>query len=464
MSKWFFSLQFRLIVGFALVLAITLGSISLYIGYAAKREVAKVEQELERVRAARVERLVSQYYEVQGDWKGLQPILERASSLYSRHFVVTDEDGNVVGDSLRRFGHPFRKGKFDVRPAPLHRSGRQIGALLVGPSDAPEGLPEPRLTRFADAINRALLWAGAAAGAGAVLMVSLVSGRALSSVSVLSSVARQLGRGDLSQRVPERGRDEVAELGRTFNAMADDLESAENQRRHLVADVAHELRTPLSNVQGYVEAVRDGVLEPDATTVKTIHQQVMYLAHLVDDLRLLAETEAQDFHLDISPDSLEGVIDRSVEAFRPRAEAKGVTLATEVPPDLPLVEMDRTRITQVVGNLLENAVRHTPSGGEVSLSVRIEDAALARVTVADSGEGISPQALAHVFDRFYRVDPSRTRTTGGAGLGLTIAQHLVQAHGGSIRAASTTGKGSRFIFDLPLVQGAGGEGGRGQES
>ena len=170
----------------------------------------------------------------------------------------------------------------------------------------------------------------------------------------------------------------------------------------------------------------------------------------MEDLKLLAETEAEDFRLNREPDSLEDAIRRSADAFRPRAESKDVAIDIEVPSELPLVEFDRTRIAQVVGNLLENAIRHTPSGGVVTVSAKVEES-LARVMVADSGEGIAPEAVAHVFERFYRVDPSRTRTTGGVGLGLTIAKQLVEAHGGSIRAASTTGKGSRFIFDLPLT-------------
>jgi two-component system sensor histidine kinase BaeS len=232
--------------------------------------------------------------------------------------------------------------------------------------------------------------------------------------------------------------------------MADELQSAERQRQHMVADVAHELRTPLSNIQGYVEAVRDGLLEPDSSTLDTIHQQVLYLSGLVEDLRLLAETEAADFRLDREPDSLEEAIRRSVEAFRPRADARGVDLVAGIEGELPLVNIDRTRIEQVVGNLLENAIRHTPSGGKVTISAKVEDAATVAVTVADTGEGIAADTLPFVFERFYRVDPSRARATGGAGLGLTIAKQLVEAHGGSIRVSSVEGEGTEFHFELPL--------------
>jgi len=260
--------------------------------------------------------------------------------------------------------------------------------------------------------------------------------------------------------VAVKGKDEVAELGHAFNAMADALEDAERQRRNLVADVAHELRTPLSNVQGYTEALKDGVLQPDDATLDTIHQQVLYLAHLIADLRLLAETEAGGFRLAPEPASVAEVVRQTAEAFRPKAEAKGVALALDIPENLPPALLDRTRIEQVIGNLVDNAIRHTPSGGMVTISAETPPAAaesgpgkagVVRIAVSDSGEGIPEALTPFVFDRMYRVDPSRDRSTGGAGLGLTIAKKLVEAHGGSISVASAAGAGSRFAFDLPLA-------------
>jgi two-component system sensor histidine kinase BaeS len=328
--------------------------------------------------------------------------------------------------------------------APFRRRGG-----FAPPQDIREQFREPQLVRFAAAINRAVVWAGLAAVASGILLVSLMSRQALGPVRTLTSAARALGGGDLSRRVVAPGRDEVGELGRTFNSMADGLQDAERQRRNMVADIAHELRTPLSNIQGYIEAIRDGLLEPDGSTLDTIHQQASYLSSLVEDLKTLAETEASGFRLDLQPASIEEVVRGSVEGFRPRAGTGGVTLRVEVAEALPVVQMDRTRIEQVVGNLLENAIRHTPSGGTVAVSAEAADAEGVRVAVADAGEGIPPESLPFVFERFYRADPSRARTTGGAGLGLTIAKQLVEAHGGSIRVESTPGSGSRFIFDIP---------------
>ena len=392
-------------------------------------------------------------------------MLDRASFVAGREIVVVDKDGALIGDSRLDKAAYFELGKH-FKPYAVGQGGEAsvyVGSrrkLLKAPQPAnppagelehlePGGLEEPSWARFAETTNRSLLWAGVVAGSGGLLLVSLMSGRTLRPVRALTSAARRMGAGDLSQRVRASGRDEIGELAHTFNSMADDLERAERQRRNLVADVAHELRTPLSNVQGYVEALRDGVLEPDAQTLATIHQQVLYLSELVEDLRLLADTEAGDISLHREPGSLAEALRASVEGVRARAEAKGVSVGARLPASAPDVTFDRTRIVQVVGNLLDNAIRHTPAGGSVTVEMDV-GAAFAAVSIRDNGEGISAETLPFVFDRLYRVDPSRSRATGGAGLGLTIARKLVEAHGGSIRAESAAGAGATFVFELPL--------------
>ncbi|MBI4200585.1 MAG: HAMP domain-containing protein [Chloroflexi bacterium] len=449
MPSWFFGLQFRLVLGFTLALVLALGSISWYVGVAAQREADRFQRQMAESRAARIEQIVERYYSARRGWTDLQPAIEQAGALYGWRIVVTDREGRVLGDSHLQFGRPWRQARQGGQLFPVLSEGSQVGSLAIAPSDAPEIAPEPPLSRLVSAVNRSLLWTGLAAGATGILLVSLMARRVLAPVRLLGSAARSLGQGDLARRVQAPGRDEVGELARTFNTMADSLQKAERQRRNLVADVAHELRTPLSNIQGYLEAVKDGLLQPDSATIDTVYQQVLQLAHLVEDLRLLALAEAGALRLNREPDSMVEVLRKTAEAMRPRAEAKGVTIALDVPPDFPLVEMDRRRIAQVVGNLLENAVLHTPEAGQVTITAEVAGPS-ATVTVADTGEGIPPDLLPHVFERFFRVDPSRSRATGGVGLGLTIARQLVEAHGGTIRAESTPGKGSRFVFELPL--------------
>ena len=298
-------------------------------------------------------------------------------------------------------------------------------------------------------VRRTLTIVGLGAGAAGVLLVLLFSRRVLGSISNLISAARRLGNGDLSSRVPVRGNDEIAELGHAFNAMADALEDSERQRRAMVSDVAHELRTPLANIQGHIEAMQDGLMQPNTENLDTVHQQTLHLNHLISDLRLLAETEARELSLSMEPTLIGEIVNDAVGSFRPHADNASIRISMEIADGLPAVSVDPRRIRQVLGNLLDNAIRHTPPGGGVMVAAGYYDGGV-RVEVADTGSGIAPDALPHVFDRLYRADPSRDRATGGSGLGLTIARQLVEAHGGAIWAESELGTGSRFGFDMPV--------------
>ena len=478
MRRWFFSLWFRLVVGFALILAVTLGSVSFYIANAAEREAGNFERLQERVRQDRIQRLISRTYAdelgtsphtgapvgerrigpVPGEngsgpeEQELQRVLERSAPLVGRRIVVRDSEGNIVGDSHRRHGPPWRRWNRGGRHSAIVMDGRQVGSLEVGPNIPGDTPDEPSVSSLVSSINNYLIWTGLAAGLGGVLLVSLVSRQILSPVQALGAVASRLGRGDLSHRADSSGPTEIRELADSFNRMAASLQEAESQRRNLVADVAHELRNPLFNIQGYLEAIKDGLLEPDADTIDTIHGQVLHLGRLVEDLRLLAQAEAGALHLDLAPGSLDDVIARAVDAARPRAEAGGVSLRYTAPEQHVLAVMDRTRIAQVVSNLLDNAVQHTPSGGSVTVGIGLDMPGLVRVSVADDGEGIPAEDLPLIFERFYRVDPSRSRATGGAGLGLTIARGLVEAHGGTIWAESPELSGATVYFELPVSQ------------
>lgn len=433
------------------MLALALTGISLYVGYTSGQDTERLEKDIDDARLAKMNLLVTRSYTERRGWEGIQQAIEGVSSLYGWRVLVMDQDRNVRADSDLGFGQYGQLALLDGRTFPILSRGITVGSVLVTSQEAPEEPPEPSVSVLTTALNRSLLWTGLAAGAAGILLISLLSRRMLAPVRELSSAARLLGQGDTSQRVSPKGGDEVAELGRAFNSMASDLERAEQQRKMLMADIAHELRTPLSNVQGYLEAIKDGLLEPDGRTIDTVHEQVLQLGRLVEDLRLLALAEAGDLPLHRQPGSLVDVLQRTMDGVKPRADAMGVQLFLEAPDDLPPVEMDSMRIAQVVGNLLENAISYTPQGGKVTVTVALSASNLAMVSVSDTGIGIPDEDLPSIFDRFYRVDPSRTRATGAAGLGLTIAKGLVEAHGGAIYAESTPGEGSRFTFELPLT-------------
>ena len=197
-----------------------------------------------------------------------------------------------------------------------------------------------------------------------------------------------------------------------------------------------------------MEAIQDGVFQPTPETIATIHEQAILLSRLVEDLRLLAQVDAGELQLRLSQTGVEGLVQSCVAVLRPCAEAKGVALGIDVAETLPELDLDPARIAQALGNLLDNAFTHTPEGGRVMVSAQASAGGV-EVAVADTGPGIAPEDLKRVFDRFYRADPSRARSSGGSGLGLTIARRLVEAHGGSIEVESVVGQGSRFTISLP---------------
>jgi signal transduction histidine kinase len=264
-------------------------------------------------------------------------------------------------------------------------------------------------------------------------------------IGEVMDAAEKITEGDLSARAPVQGPHDVRDLAGAFNRMAERLEITERQRRDLLADVAHELRTPLSVIRGRVEGMRDGLYERDGEHLELIERETDVMARLLEDLQLLSNAEAGALRLHrerIEPSEL---IETAEGAHRAEAAERGVMLRAEVAPDIPSLDVDRVRIGEVFANLVSNALRHTPAGGTVTMSAGRDEAGVA-FRVTDTGQGIRPDQLAHIFDRFARSPESR-----GSGLGLAIAKSLVQAHGGTISAQSEPGRGTTMRFVLPAA-------------
>jgi two-component system OmpR family sensor kinase/two-component system sensor histidine kinase BaeS len=267
---------------------------------------------------------------------------------------------------------------------------------------------------------------------------------------------------DFSRRVEVEGSTEIAEVARAFNEMTVALERSERQRQSMVADVAHELRSPLSVIQGNLQAILDDVYSLDKAEITRLYDETRLLSRLVDDLRELALADAGQLQLDLQPVDATAIIQTTVEGLAMAAEAQGVSLTAETGTEVPLVRADADRLAQVLRNLLVNGLRHTPAGGTVTVTAQASESAL-ELAVADTGEGIAAEDLPHVFDRFWRADPARTRLArsrsadnearwyAGSGLGLSIAQSLVEAQGGRIWVESEPGQGSVFRFTVPLA-------------
>jgi signal transduction histidine kinase len=304
---------------------------------------------------------------------------------------------------------------------------------------------------FQASMLQALLISSGAAGLVAVAVSLLVSNRIVTPIRRLLAASRWIAAGHYTERVPISGHDELAALAAQFNTMATTLEEAERRRVALIGDVAHELRTPLATIEGYAEGVLDGIVAPNEETWALILDEVGRLRRLVNDLQELSRAEAKQLALyqrRIAPAAL---VNGALERIMPQFAEKGVHLAGVVASDLPVVDADPDRMTQVLINILGNALQHTARGDTVSVSAR-QEADMILFRVQDNGAGIAAEHLPHLFERFYRVDKARTRTTGGTGIGLTICKALVEAHGGRIRAESAgMGQGAAFMFTLPII-------------
>ena len=288
--------------------------------------------------------------------------------------------------------------------------------------------------------------AGLALVAGILLAVLLFVGmrRFAFPLGNIVEAANRVADGDYSARVAEQGPPSLRTVGNAFNTMASHLEAQDRQRRDLMADIAHELRTPLSVIQGRLEGLLDGVYPRDDQTIGIVVDETRLLARLIDDLRTLANAESGTLNLKKEPTDVVILIQDVVRSFSTEAQDRHVALVVDAPAESPLMTVDPLRIREVIANLISNALTHTPAGGTVSIAAAVQHEQMA-VTVIDTGSGIGPEELPKVFERFYKGRSSR-----GSGLGLTIAKNLVCAHGGAIRAESATGSGTTVAFTLPL--------------
>ncbi len=297
---------------------------------------------------------------------------------------------------------------------------------------------------------RRATWLGAmGGGVAAVLLGMLVARYMTAPLRQMSAAAARIGAGDLAQEVPVPSTDELGNMARAFNTMTSDLRRLEESRRQLVADIAHELGTPLAVLQANLEGMLDGVVTASPDRLASLHTQVRLLARLVNDLRDLSLAQAGRLVLNRAPVDLGALASDAAGAVAPYAAERGVTVESRVTSRLPPVIVDRDRLMQVVHNLLDNAIRHTPAGRTVTVRVEPGTGEL-RLSVADTGPGIPPEEIERIFDRFYRLDPARSRMSGGTGLGLAIVKTLVEAHGGQVLVTSQMGKGSTFTVALPL--------------
>lgn len=404
---------------------------------------------------------LSEYHRTYGSW-------ERAESIFTYNgYGNGGQPGMGPGGHMRRqpFALANANGRIIIPNGPYHRGdmltaaemeegipisedGEIIGFLIS--TRAPfEGLP--RELEFIERINRLLLY-GALIGAVMALLLGVLLSRTLTHpIRELTRATHAVSEGDLSQQVPVRSNDELGELAQAFNKMSSELSRSVNARKQMTADIAHELRTPLSLILGHAEAVHDGVLPPSRENFEIIREEATRLEHLVNDLRILSLADAGELSINLQTLEPQSLLQDVASTYQYQAQRKNTKLHLDMDSSLSNIEVDAGRITQVLTNILDNALRHTQEGGSITLSAREANDQI-ELAVQDSGPGLKQEDLDRIFDRFYRTDTSRQREgaiPGGSGLGLAIAKSIVQAHGGQISAESEDGKGLKIVILLP---------------
>jgi len=330
---------------------------------------------------------------------------------------------------------------------PIVMDGETVGLLVLRLAQSPfaPGTPE-RL--FLNNVNQAIILGALLAVLVALLLGGFFAYTLTRSLRELTAATREIAGGDLGYQVEVRSRDELGELAASFNQMSADLAKSNHARRQMTADIAHDLRSPLSVILGYTEALNDGKLEGTAEVFGVIHREAGQLSHLIDDLRTLSLADAGELPLDLQPVSPQEILVEVSRAYKQQAELKEIALSLDTAPDLPGIIADPNRLNQVLGNLMSNALRYTPPGGEIILGARMEREQLV-ITVQDNGKGIAGEDLPYIFNRFFRSDPSRSEH-GETGLGLAIARSLVELQGGEISVESEPGMGTTFMIRFSI--------------
>ncbi len=395
---------------------------------------------------------LADYYEENGSWDNLYEFIRRDSAFrfHDARLIVLDNNNIVLyGLGPEQDGQPY---PFDYLPPslPIAVNGETVGQLIMEPDDnykAPPSQFSPE-DSFLRNVNLAAMISAGVAGLFALILGSLLARTLTRPIRELTAVTQTMAEGKLGQQVNVRSRDEIGELAHSFNQMSQDLADASRLRKQMTADIAHDLRTPLTVLRGYTEGLKKGSLGGSEKLFTVMYEEVLLLQHLVEDLRTLSLADAGELKLNKRPIDPKALLERTGLAYIMQAEERGLELRVEAPSNLPAILVDGERMTQVLNNVVSNALRYT-SSGEIVLSGAAVNSDV-QLEVRDTGAGIPPEELPFIFNRFYRADQSRHRTVDGAsGLGLAIAKAIVEAHEGKITAVSQPGAGTTFVITLP---------------
>ncbi|MFM8425254.1 MAG: sensor histidine kinase [Chloroflexota bacterium] len=441
-------LSTKLILAFLMISVVSTGIIVVFTRVLASREFERFMDD--RYEAELAEDL-ARYYNRNQSWDGVEKEFQRdwhePGNYYEQRplfFSIADEQGTIiVAGNDREEGEPCSQEEFEDG-FPIQSDGKTVGVLLL--PMAPERSPLDY--EFLRRLNGSIFLSAIATLALALFLGILLSRSISRPIQELTKATHHMADGKLGQQVPVRSRDELGELAQSFNKMSADLARSFNLRKQMTADIAHELRTPISLILGHAEGVKDGVLKPTRENFEIIREEAERLEHLVSDLRTLSLADAGELSVDFQPVDVNTLMSDVHTHYLTLFNQKRITLNLETAPVFLKANLDPNRFAQVLTNILDNALRYTPENGQVQLAVRSVNNNI-QISIQDSGDGVTHEEASHLFDRFYRVDESRARDDGGSGLGLAIAKSIVEMHKGRIWAESEKGKGLRVVIELP---------------
>jgi two-component system sensor histidine kinase BaeS len=404
-------------------------------------------------RSADLVTTLQDYYRVTGSWDGvdvsftvnLSPQAPDNQSPHEPFFTLADQNGQVVVA-----GPGYHTGEQVptsdlVHGLPIEVGGEKVGTVVIGRIPFARN---PREEEFIQRTNLMLVYSAAGASLVALLLGIFLSRNLTRPIRELTEATHEVAGGNLGLQVSVRSKDEMGELASSFNKMSADLARSANARKQMTADIAHELRTPLSLILGHADAVHDGVLPASTENFEIIREEAARLEHLVNDLRTLSLADAGELSINVQEVSPEKLLNDLQATYSYIASQKDVKIQLDVAPEIPMLMIDPGRMTQVLTNILDNALRHTPQGGQINLAARKVDEGI-ELSIQDSGPGIKGEDANRIFERFYRTDSARHRDDGGSGLGLAIAKSIVEMHKGRMWAESEPGQGLKIVIRFP---------------
>ena len=454
--KLFNSLVFKITVSFSLVLVGTLLSLGVYLQHVAKIESENIQNEYNQLKVERIQRLLDSITSTQPmNLRDVQRKLMDYSKISGANIKLYDENNIEVFDTSKGLNvkNNNRNPIFKVIPTSLGgmivevNQPNLVSIQAISASDTQEDQliqTDPPISNIVNQVVKSIAIIGILSIMTSIAIIWIISRRTLNPITNIVNTSKYLSKGDFTKRIDQSVSGELSEIVTAFNYMASELQKLDEQRKIMIADIAHELRTPMTNLKGYIEGWSDGIIKPDNETLKILDYQVNTLSKIIDDLSTLSLAESGMLSLNISEFELNNKISEIINNFKLRSQSQNINIINNITPDIK-INYDPQRFTQIVTNILNNSILATDDGGIISFSTSTNNNNLL-LKISDNGTGIPKDELPYIFDRFYRTDKSRNRQSGGSGLGLSIVKYLIESHNGTIKINSELSKGTEVLI------------------